>query len=167
MKRAIVMVIDSMGNGAMPDCRDFGDVPECNTLKNVAHACGGLKVPNMQKMFYNEPDKIDNVTSKHKFLDSIAYFRDGQYTKASKLVNSLSKKDSKFNNYAAMISIYTLKERSIKRAASNYKQALKCAKAEKFNDALGFAQLAFGLVQDDVKIKILIEQINLELEMDN
>ena len=50
MKRAIVMVIDSMGNGAMPDCRDFGDVPECNTLKNVAHACGGLKVPNMQKM---------------------------------------------------------------------------------------------------------------------
>jgi phosphopentomutase len=50
MKRAIIMVIDSMGNGAMPDCKDFGDIPECNTLKNVAHACGGLNVPNMQKM---------------------------------------------------------------------------------------------------------------------
>ena len=50
MKRAIVMVIDSMGNGAMKDCEKFGDIPQCNTLKNVAHACSGLKVPNMEKM---------------------------------------------------------------------------------------------------------------------
>jgi len=112
-------------------------------------------------------DKIYNINSKHKFLDSVNYFRDGKYTKASKIVNSLSKKDSKFNNYAAMVSIYTLKERSIKRAISNYKKALKYVKAEKFNEALNYAQLAFGLVQDDVKIKILMEQINLELEMDN
>ena len=50
MKRAIVMVIDSMGNGAMSDCEKFGDIPQCNTLKNVAKACNGLDVPNMQKM---------------------------------------------------------------------------------------------------------------------
>ena len=25
--RAIIMVIDSMGIGAMPDCEEFGDVP--------------------------------------------------------------------------------------------------------------------------------------------
>ena len=50
MKRAIVMVIDSMGNGAMSDCEKFGDVQECNTLKNVARVCKGLNVPNMQKM---------------------------------------------------------------------------------------------------------------------
>lgn len=112
-------------------------------------------------------DKIYNVNSKHKFLDSISYFRDGKYTKASKLVNSLSKKDSKFNNYAAMVSVYTLKERSIKRAASNYKKALKCVKSEKFNDALGYVQMAYGLVQDDFKIKILMEQIILELELDD
>lgn len=35
MKRAVIIVIDSMGIGAMPDCKDFGDIPECNTLKNV------------------------------------------------------------------------------------------------------------------------------------
>ena len=50
MKRAIVMVIDSMGIGAMPDCRDFGDVPECNTLRNVCAFNNGLYVPNMEKM---------------------------------------------------------------------------------------------------------------------
>jgi len=50
MKRAVVIVIDSMGIGAMDDCRDFNDVPECNTLKNVCKFNGGLNVPNMQKL---------------------------------------------------------------------------------------------------------------------
>jgi len=48
--RAIVMVIDSMGIGAMPDCRDFGDIPECNTLKHVCEYNKGLNVPNLEKM---------------------------------------------------------------------------------------------------------------------
>ncbi len=50
MKRAIVIVIDSMGIGAMPDCKDFNDIPECNTLKNVCKFNKGLKVPNLSKM---------------------------------------------------------------------------------------------------------------------
>lgn len=50
MKRAIVMVIDSMGTGAMPDCREFNDTPECNTLKHVCEFNNGLNVPNMEKM---------------------------------------------------------------------------------------------------------------------
>ncbi len=50
MKRAIVMVIDSMGIGAMEDCRDFGDIPECNTLKHVCEFNKGLNVPNMEKL---------------------------------------------------------------------------------------------------------------------
>lgn len=50
MKRAIIIVIDSMGIGAMPDCREYKDVPECNTLKNVAEFCGGLKLPNLQRL---------------------------------------------------------------------------------------------------------------------
>lgn len=50
MSRAIIMVIDSMGIGAMPDCRDFGDIPECNTLKHVCEFNHGLNVPNLEKM---------------------------------------------------------------------------------------------------------------------
>ena len=50
MKRVIVMVIDSMGIGAMEDCKDFGDIPECNTLKHVCEYNNGLNVPNMEKM---------------------------------------------------------------------------------------------------------------------
>jgi len=48
--KAIIMVIDSMGIGAMDDCRDFGDVPECNTLYHVAKHNNGLNVPNMEEL---------------------------------------------------------------------------------------------------------------------
>ena len=50
MKRAVIIVIDSMGIGAMPDCREFGDIPECNTLKNVCEFNDGLKIPVLEKM---------------------------------------------------------------------------------------------------------------------
>ena len=50
MKRAIILVIDSMGIGAMPDCREFGDVPECNTLRNVCEFNDGLNIQTLEKM---------------------------------------------------------------------------------------------------------------------
>ncbi len=50
MKRAIVLVIDSMGIGAMEDCFEYGDVKECNTLCNVAREAGGLNAPNFFKL---------------------------------------------------------------------------------------------------------------------
>lgn len=49
-KRAIIVVIDSMGIGAMPDSLDFGDDSTVNTLCNLAKASGGLNVPNFEKM---------------------------------------------------------------------------------------------------------------------
>lgn len=49
-KRAIIIVIDSMGIGAMPDSLEFGDDNSVNTLCNLAKASGGLCVPNFEKM---------------------------------------------------------------------------------------------------------------------
>lgn len=49
-KRAIIVVIDSMGIGALPDCAEFGDVPECNTLRNVCTFNKGLDVPVMEAL---------------------------------------------------------------------------------------------------------------------
>ncbi len=50
MKRVIVIVIDSMGIGAMKDCEEYGDTFECNTLCNVADKNGGLNAPNFYKL---------------------------------------------------------------------------------------------------------------------
>lgn len=50
MKRAIIIVIDSCGCGALPDAPDYKDSLACNTLGNVARETGGLFLPEMQKM---------------------------------------------------------------------------------------------------------------------
>ncbi len=75
MKRAIVIVIDSMGTGAMPDCREFNDTPECNTLRNVCKFNNGLYVPNMEKMGlgniqdYEGIKKTDNPTAQYGIME--------------------------------------------------------------------------------------------------
>ena len=61
MKRAIVVVIDSMGIGAMPDCKDFNDIPECNTLANVCKFNKGLNLPNMSKIGLGNIQEFEGV----------------------------------------------------------------------------------------------------------
>lgn len=62
MKRAIIMVIDSMGIGAMPDHEEFNDIAECNTLKNVCRFNKGLNVPNMAKMGLGNIQDFEGIT---------------------------------------------------------------------------------------------------------
>lgn len=47
--RAIVIVLDSVGVGALPDAADYGDSGS-NTLAHVADAVGGLHLPNLAKL---------------------------------------------------------------------------------------------------------------------
>jgi len=47
--RAIVLVLDSVGVGEMPDAADYGDAGS-DTLSNTALAVGGLDMPNLQAM---------------------------------------------------------------------------------------------------------------------
>ena len=50
MKRVFLIVIDSMGIGALADAPDYGDSLKCNTLCNVAKINGGIHLPVMGKM---------------------------------------------------------------------------------------------------------------------
>ena len=50
MKRAIILVIDALGIGALPDADQYGDPPGANTLANVARANSGLQLPNLGEM---------------------------------------------------------------------------------------------------------------------
>jgi len=47
--RAIVLVLDSVGAGALPDAADYGDAGS-NTLSHTAAAVGGLNMPNLGAM---------------------------------------------------------------------------------------------------------------------
>lgn len=62
MKRAIIIVIDSMGIGAMPDCKEYNDVYECNTLKNVCAFNNGLNLPNLAKLGLGNIQTFQGIT---------------------------------------------------------------------------------------------------------
>jgi len=61
-KRAIVIVLDGVGIGMLPDNNDPEDAGS-NTLVNTAKAVGGLKLPNMEKMGLGNIDNIIGVKS--------------------------------------------------------------------------------------------------------
>ncbi|MEO0080318.1 MAG: phosphopentomutase [candidate division WOR-3 bacterium] len=47
--RVIIIVLDGVGCGALPDAGDFGDEGS-NTLANTAQAVGGLRLPNLARL---------------------------------------------------------------------------------------------------------------------
>jgi len=49
LKKAVVLVLDGVGIGEMPDAADYGDSGS-DTLGNTARAVGGLSLPNLQNM---------------------------------------------------------------------------------------------------------------------
>lgn len=70
-KRAIIIVIDSMGIGAMDDAVEFNDDNTVNTLCNLAKKAGGLNVPNFEKMGLGN---IKDIESVKKELNPVAQF---------------------------------------------------------------------------------------------
>jgi phosphopentomutase len=49
VNRVILIVLDSVGVGALPDADQFGDLGS-NTIGNIARDCPGLDLPNLLKM---------------------------------------------------------------------------------------------------------------------
>ena len=48
-RRALVVVIDALGAGALPDAADYGDAG-ANTLAHLAEAVGGLRLPTFERL---------------------------------------------------------------------------------------------------------------------
>lgn len=49
IQRVILIVLDGLGVGALPDAQAYGDLGS-NTLAHVAEAVGGLQLPNLQRL---------------------------------------------------------------------------------------------------------------------
>ena len=60
MKRAILLILDSVGIGEMPDAHEYGDEGS-NTLANIAKATGGLNLPIMGAMGLGKIHEIMGV----------------------------------------------------------------------------------------------------------
>ncbi len=69
-KKAVLIVVDSCGVGALPDSKDFGD-EGVNTISNLAKATGGVNLPNMEKMGLGNITDIEGVS---KTDNAIGYY---------------------------------------------------------------------------------------------
>ncbi len=63
IKRAIIIILDSVGIGELPDAFQFCD-NGANTLANVAKAVGGLCIPNLESLGIGKIGKICGVSDK-------------------------------------------------------------------------------------------------------
>lgn len=61
VERVIVIILDSVGIGALPDAHLYGDEGS-NTLVNVAKAVGGLQMPNMERLGLGNITAIEGIT---------------------------------------------------------------------------------------------------------
>jgi phosphopentomutase len=61
MKRAIILIMDGVGIGALPDAASYGDEGS-NTLANLAKACHGLKLPVFEKLGLGNIARIQGIS---------------------------------------------------------------------------------------------------------
>ena len=123
------------------------------------------------KSFYNrllsEKDivlyTLENSKDKKIFLDSVDMFVKENFSAATKLVYKLYIKYPKFADYLGMCRYYTIHENNDKRIKVLYSKAIKCFKNTKLGDARNYAEICYSLEPTDIKLKILIDQINMEI----
>ena len=59
-KRIFLIIMDSVGAGALPDAADYGD-EGANTLGHIGKAMGGLSLPNLEKLGLGNLTEIQGV----------------------------------------------------------------------------------------------------------
>lgn len=59
-KKVVLIVLDSVGIGELPDAKEYGDVGS-NTIGNIAKNIQGFDVPNLRKLGLGNIDGIKNI----------------------------------------------------------------------------------------------------------
>ncbi|WP_238903225.1 phosphopentomutase [Clostridium sp. YIM B02506] len=77
IKRVILIILDSVGMGALPDADKYGDVG-ADTIGHVAKFNGGLKLPNMESIGLGLIEGIQNI---NKVSDALGCY--GKFYEAS------------------------------------------------------------------------------------
>jgi len=70
MKRVILVVLDSLGVGELPDAKEYGDAGS-HTLDHISEACGGLKIDKLEALGLGN---INGVNTLNKVSNPIGAF---------------------------------------------------------------------------------------------
>lgn len=82
INRVIIIVLDSVGVGELPDAREYGDEGS-NTLGNTARVVGGLELPNMGRLGLGNIIDVEGVppaSSPEAFFGKMAEVSPGKDT---------------------------------------------------------------------------------------
>ncbi len=79
--RVIMIVLDSVGIGELPDAGEYGDKGS-NTLGNIVKVCNGIKLPNLSRLGMGKIDGVDylsvpeNVTGSYGRMAEVSKGKD-------------------------------------------------------------------------------------------
>ncbi len=62
INRVIVIILDSVGIGELPDAEEYGDVGS-HTLGNIAKTLGGLTLPNLQQLGLGNIEPLEGISA--------------------------------------------------------------------------------------------------------
>lgn len=71
INRAVLIVLDSVGVGELPDAADYGDVGS-NTVKNIYKSIKNFSLPNLEKLGLLNIDGFEDLKTSDEFLGSVA-----------------------------------------------------------------------------------------------
>ena len=86
-----------------------------------------------------------------------------KYQKSTRLIYKLYSKYPRFGDFVGISRYYAIKENNIKRVKMLYNKAIKYFSVGTLGQAKTYAEMAYSLEQDNVKLKLLVEQINMEI----
>lgn len=71
INRAVLIVLDSVGVGELPDAADYGDVGS-NTVKNIYKSIENFSLPNLEKLGLLNINGFEDLKKSDEFLGSVA-----------------------------------------------------------------------------------------------
>jgi phosphopentomutase len=74
-RRVIIIVLDSLGIGQMPDAMDFGDF-NVNTFKSIVNGYPQINIPNLELLGISNIDIIDFLKKKNSVIGSYGYMNE-------------------------------------------------------------------------------------------
>ena len=71
IKRAVLIVLDSVGIGELPDAADYGDVGS-NTIKNIYKKVENFSLPNLEELGLLNIDGLEDINTRSNYKGSVA-----------------------------------------------------------------------------------------------
>lgn len=71
INRAVLIVLDSVGVGELPDAADYGDRGS-NTVKNIYNSIENFSLPNLEKLGLLNIDGFEDLKNSNEFLGTVA-----------------------------------------------------------------------------------------------